>query len=207
MACPEPTCKPASAHGSVSRGRPILRRLRGPPGAITKVPPGPPPGGGTPMRDRLDAIDWKMLSELQKDGRITNVELSRRVGISAPPCLRRMRALEEAGIIRSYRALLDEKKLGYQVAVFAMVHLVSQAEADLVAFEERVRGWPLVRECWMLSGEVDFILKCVAPDLATFPAVVPELTGAPNVRNVKTALSLRRSKDEAMVPIDLAKTE
>ena len=161
----------------------------------------------TPMRDRLDAIDWKILNELQKDGRITNVELSRRVGISAPPCLRRMRALEEAGIIRSYRALLDEKKLGYEVAVFAMVHLVSQAEADLVAFEQRVRGWPLVRECWMLSGEVDFILKCVAPDLATFQAFVTELTGAPNVRNVKTALSLRRSKDEAMVPLELRQSE
>ena len=155
------------------------------------------------MRDRLDAIDWKILSELQKDGRITNVELSRRVGISAPPCLRRMRALEEAGIIRGYRALLDEKKLGYEVVVFAMVHLVSQADADLVAFAARVRAWPLVRECWMLSGEVDFILKCVAPDLTTFQAFVTELTGAPNVRNVKTALSLRRSKDEAMVPIEL----
>ena len=157
------------------------------------------------MRDRLDAIDLKILAELQRDGRITNVELSRRVGISAPPCLRRMRALEEAGIIRGYRALLDEKKLDYEVAVFAMVHLVSQAEADLVAFEERVRAWPLVRECWMLSGEVDFILKCVAPDLATFQQFVTELTGAPNVRNVKTALSLRRSKDEAMVPLELGR--
>ena len=158
------------------------------------------------MRGRLDAIDWNILRELQRDGRITNVELSRRVGISAPPCLRRMRALEEAGIIRGYRALLDEKRLGYEVTVFAMVHLTSQAEADLVAFEERVRAWPLVRECWMLSGEVDFILKCVAPDLPTFQAFVSELTAAPNVRNVKTALTLRRSKDEPMVPLELEKT-
>jgi DNA-binding Lrp family transcriptional regulator len=158
------------------------------------------------MRGRLDAIDWNILRELQRDGRITNVELSRRVGISAPPCLRRMRALEEAGIIRGYRALLDEKRLGYEVTVFAMVHLTSQAETDLVAFEERVRAWPLVRECWMLSGEVDFILKCVAPDLPTFQAFVSELTAAPNVRNVKTALTLRRSKDEPMVPLELEKT-
>jgi DNA-binding Lrp family transcriptional regulator len=154
------------------------------------------------MRAQLDAIDWKILAELQKNGRITNVELSRRVGISAPPCLRRMRALEEAGIIRGYRALLDEKELGYDIMVFAMVHLVSQAEADLAAFEERVRAWPLVRECWMLSGEVDFILKCVAPDLNTFQAFVAELTAAPNVRNIKTALTLRRSKDEASVPLE-----
>jgi DNA-binding Lrp family transcriptional regulator len=154
------------------------------------------------MHTQLDAIDWKILAELQRDGRITNVELSRRVGISAPPCLRRMRALEEAGIIRGYRALLDEKRLGYDITVFAMVHLISQAEADLAAFEERVRDWPLVRECWMLSGEVDFILKCVAPDLNTFQGFVSELTSISNVRNVKTALTLRRSKDEASVPLN-----
>ena len=92
------------------------------------------------MPARLDAIDRKILKELQDDGRITNVELASRVGISAPPCLRRVRALEEAGYIKGYRALLDEKKLGYEVTVFAMVHLASQAEADLVAFEEFVRS-------------------------------------------------------------------
>jgi DNA-binding Lrp family transcriptional regulator len=181
---------------------PGLRRL----GAAGRVALGPPAGqAGSQMRDRLDAIDWKILGELQRNGRITNVELSRRVGISAPPCLRRMRALEEAGFIRGYRALLDEQKLGFEVTVFAMVHLVSQAEADLNAFEDRVRAWPLVRECWMLSGEVDFILKCVAPDLATFQAFVSELTATTNVRNVKTALTLRRSKDEAMVPLELGR--
>jgi len=172
------------------------------PGLYTSPSPAQDEPRGLRMREQLDAIDWKILAELQRDGRITNVELSSRVGISAPPCLRRMRALEEAGIIRGYRAMLDEKRLGYEVAVFAMVHLVSQAEADLAAFEEKVRGWPLVRECWMLSGEVDFILKCVAPDLATFQAFVLELTAAPNVRNVKTSLTLRRSKDEASVPLE-----
>ncbi len=124
------------------------------------------------MPARLDAIDRHILKELQDDGRITNVELASRVGISAPPCLRRVRALEEAGYIKGYRALLDEKKLGYEVTVFAMVHLASQAEADLGAFEEFVRKQPLVRECWMLSGEIDFVLKCVAPDLKTFQGFV-----------------------------------
>jgi len=151
---------------------------------------------------RLDAIDRKILSELQADGRITNVELARRVGISAPPCLRRVRALEEAGYVKGYRALLDEKLLGYEVVVFAFVHLSSQAEADLAAFEKFVRDQPLVRECWMLSGEIDFVLKCVAPDLKTFQAFVAELTAAPNVRNVKTSLTLRNSKDSAMVPMN-----
>src|SRR2546421_1575250 len=151
---------------------------------------------------RLDAIDWKILKELQDDGRMTNVELARRVGISAPPCLRRVRALEEAGFIKGYRGLLDEKRLGYEVTVFAMVHLSSQADSDLKAFEDFVRAEPLVRECWMLSGEIDFVLKCVAPDLKTFQAFVAELTAAPHVRNVKTSLTLRNSKDAAMVPMD-----
>ncbi|MBZ0149863.1 MAG: Lrp/AsnC family transcriptional regulator [Pseudorhodoplanes sp.] len=153
------------------------------------------------MLARLDAIDLKILTELQNDGRITNVELARRVGISAPPCLRRVRALEEAGYIKGYRGLLDEKRLGYELVAFAMVHLSSQAEADLNAFEAYVRKQPLVRECWMLSGEIDFILKCVAPDLKAFQAFVVELTGAPHVRNVKTSLTLRNSKDEAIVPL------
>jgi DNA-binding Lrp family transcriptional regulator len=153
---------------------------------------------------RLDAIDRHILRELQEDGRITNVELARRVGISAPPCLRRVRALEQAGYIKGYRGLLDEKLLGYEVTVFAMVHLSSQADADLKAFEDFVRKEPLVRECWMLSGEIDFILKCVAPDLKTFQDFVNELTGAPHVRNVKTSLTLRNSKDAAMVPMERA---
>jgi len=171
----------------------------------------PDAGGGAAegemMRERLDAIDWKILAELQRDGRVTNVELSRRVGISAPPCLRRMRALEDAGIIRGYRALLDEKRLGYEVTVFVMVHLTSQAEPDLVAFDERIQGWPLVRECWMLSGDIDFVLKCVAPDLSTFQAFLTELTATPNVRSIRTALALRNCKDEPSVPLDTDATK
>ena len=152
---------------------------------------------------RLDSIDRNILHELQQDGRITNVELARRVGISAPPCLRRVRSLEEAGFIRSYRALLDEKALGCEVTAFAMVHLSSQAEADLQAFEAFVSGAPLVRECWMLSGEIDFILKCVAPNLPKFQAFVTDLTAVPHVLNVKTTLTLRNSKDAPIVPMEL----
>lgn len=154
------------------------------------------------LSSRLDAIDRNILKELQENGRITNVELARRVGISAPPCLRRVRALEEAGFIKGYRALLDEKMLGFEVTVFAMVHLSSQAEVDLVAFESFVQAQPLVRECWMLSGEIDFILKCVAPNLSTFQAFVTELTAAPHVRNVKTSLTLRNPKNAPIVPFE-----
>lgn len=154
------------------------------------------------MKVRLDAIDWMILRELQDDGRMTNVELARRVGISAPPCLRRVRALEEAGIILAYRALLDAPSLGYDLTAFAFIALASQAEPDLVAFEERARGWPLVREAWMLSGETDFVLLCVAPNLRAFQSfVVDDLTAAPNVAGVRTALTIRQSKNAPTVPI------
>ena len=156
------------------------------------------------MPARLDALDWKILEELQNDGRMTNVELAHRIGISPPPCLRRVRALEEAGYIHGYRALLNAKQLGYEVTVFAMVHLTSQAEADLVAFETFVHKQPLVRECWMLSGEIDFILKCVSPDLRTLQTFIAELTAAPHVRNVKTSLTLKISKDAPAVPLEIA---
>jgi DNA-binding Lrp family transcriptional regulator len=153
---------------------------------------------------KLDAIDRMILAELQADGRMTNVELAKRVGISAPPCLRRVRTLEEAGYIRGYHAKVDARKLGFEVQVFAMVGLVSQAEADLVAFEDRCRAWPLVRECHMLNGEVDFLLKCVAPDLSTFQSFLTEqLTAAENVASVKTSLVIRDAKDDPGVPFDV----
>ncbi|MFC2970108.1 Lrp/AsnC family transcriptional regulator [Acidimangrovimonas pyrenivorans] len=153
---------------------------------------------------KLDPIDRKILAELQADGRMTNVELAKRVGISAPPCLRRVRTLEEAGYIRGYHADIDARELGFEVQVFAMVRLHSQAEADLSNFEQRCRDWPLVRECHMLNGEIDFILKCVAPDLSTFQSFLTEqLTAAENVASVKTSLVIRCAKDEPGVPFDV----
>ena len=154
------------------------------------------------MRGRLDSIDLAILKELQNDASITNVALARRVGLSAPPCLRRVRALEEAGYIKGYRTLLDPQMLGYEVVFFAMVQLAAQGRSELAAFQARVKDWPAVRECWTLSGDVDFILKCVAPNLSGFQAVVAELTALPNVRNVRTALTLEAVKDEALVPFE-----
>lgn len=154
------------------------------------------------MRVRLDAIDWRILKELQADGRMTNVALAARVGLSAPPCLRRVRALEEAGLISGYTVLLDEPALGFTLTAFAMVGLHSQSEADLRAFENRVLGWPIVREAFMLSGENDYILKCVAADLPAFQAfVLDDLTASPNVASVKTFLTIRRAKREPGVPM------
>jgi DNA-binding Lrp family transcriptional regulator len=115
-----------------------------------------------------------------------------------------MRTLEEAGYIRGYHAEVDPRLLGFEVQVFAMVGLSSQAETDLVAFEELCRGWPLVRECHMLNGEIDFILKCVAPDLSTFQSFLTgSLTAAPNVASVRTSLVIRGAKDAPGVPFDV----
>lgn len=153
---------------------------------------------------RLDPIDRKILAELQADGRMTNVELAKRVGISAPPCLRRVRTLEEQGFIRGYHAEVDARELGFEVQVFAMVGLSSQAEKDLSAFEDRCREWSLVRECHMLNGEVDFMLKCVAPDLSSFQSFLTgQLLTATNVASVKTSLVIRNAKDEPGVPFDV----
>ena len=153
---------------------------------------------------KLDPIDRQILAELQADGRMTNVELASRVGISAPPCLRRVRALEEAGYIQGYHADVNARALGFEVQVFAMVSLVRQAEVDLSAFEALCRGWPLVRECHMLNGEIDFILKCVAPDLSTFQSFLTgQLTAADNVASVKTSLVIRGAKDTPGVPFEV----
>ena len=153
---------------------------------------------------KLDLIDRQILAELQADGRMTNVELAKRVGISAPPCLRRVRTLEEAGLIKGYHADVDTRELGFEVQVFAMVRLQSQAEGDLSAFEGRCRAWPLVRECHMLNGEIDFILKCTAPDLSSFQSFLTEqLLSAPNVASVKTSLVISCAKDQPGLPFEV----
>lgn len=149
----------------------------------------------------LDRIDRQILDLLQEDGRMTNVDLAERVGLTAPPCLRRVRALEEAGIIRGYRALLDPKLLGYEVVCFAMVQLATQGQAEIAAFAAEMRTWPAVREGWTLSGETDFLLKCVAANLPAFQRLVGDLTALPNVRSVRTALALDQIKDDPVVPL------
>lgn len=150
----------------------------------------------------LDATDWRILRELQADGRITNLALAGKIGLSPPPCLRRVRALEEAGLITGYTAILDEAALGFALTAFAMVRLHNQAETDLRAFENALLGWPMVREAHMLSGESDYMLKCVARDLTSFQAfVLDQLTAAPNVASVKTFLTIRKAKSEYGVPI------
>ncbi|MDN3566939.1 Lrp/AsnC family transcriptional regulator [Paeniroseomonas aquatica] len=149
----------------------------------------------------LDEVDRQILAELQADGRMTNVELARRVGLSAPPCLRRVRRLEEERIIRGYHADLDPVALGYEITFFALVGLESQKEAVLRAFEQMVLGWPEVRECHMIRGGGDFLLRLVARDTAHENALTSRLTAVEAVARVQTLQTIRTSKDEGGVPV------
>ncbi len=149
----------------------------------------------------LDSIDRRILSELQMDGRMTNVEIARRAEITAPPCLRRIRRLEDAGIIRGYHAEIDSARLGWQIMFFAIVGLESQKETVLSAFEREVGQWPEVRECHMIRGGGDFLLRLVARDTADENRLTQQLTGAANVSRVQTLQTIRTSLHLAGVPL------
>jgi DNA-binding Lrp family transcriptional regulator len=154
------------------------------------------------LRATLDSIDIMILRELQTDGRMTNVELSRRVGISPPPCLRRLRALEERGFIQGYRARLSGRLLGYDLVCFAMVQLERQSDAELRKFQDYVANQAAIRECWTISGEIDFMLRCVTQDLASFQALLRNLTSLPNVKSVRSAVTTELIKDEPGIPFE-----
>lgn len=157
---------------------------------------------------KLDRIDLILLRELQKDGRTTNVDLAKAAGISAPPCLRRMRALEQAGYIRGYHADVPPAKMGFGLTVYIHVGLASHTEADLTQFARQVDSWPQVRESYMLTGDSDFLLKIVAEDWESFQAfLTTQLTAAPNVNHVKSFPTMRRTKYEPGVPIDTTEKE
>jgi DNA-binding Lrp family transcriptional regulator len=148
----------------------------------------------------LDEIDLKILSELQKDGRIRINELASRVGLSLPPCLRRVRALRARGVVTAIRATIDEKVLGYEVVSFVSIQLTSQAKATLEAFEASVAALPLVLQSWRISGEVDFLLKCVAPDVEGMHQQLRQFAAMPEVRTIRTMPVLGVAKD-APLPI------
>ncbi len=155
-------------------------------------------------RVKLDSIDLKILTDLQTQGRMTNVALAERAGISAPPCLRRVRALEEAGYISGYHAAINSEKLGYEVMFVALVGLNSQSEPVLTEFEALMRSWSEVRECHMVRGACDFVLKVVARNTAHENDLTRRLTSASHVATVQTLQVIRTAKDVPGVPIDLA---
>lgn len=156
------------------------------------------------LRHRLDATDLAILDHLQNEGRISNVDLAERVGLSAPPCLRRVKALEDAGFIRGYHAALDPEQLGYPIVMFVMIRLKRQSEARLRAFEDHVCALPEVRECYMLNGEIDFLLKVVSPNTDAYRKFqAKKLKPLTNVASISLALSFMDSKALPGVPVIL----
>jgi DNA-binding Lrp family transcriptional regulator len=152
---------------------------------------------------KLDRIDLNILNDLQNDGRLTNVELAKRAGISAPPCLRRVKNLEDQDIIQSYHADLNAQALGFGVTIFAEVALSSQNDADLRVFEEQVQKWPMVRECYMVTGGSDFLLKIVAKDFDAYQNFLSvELSTMIKVAQIKTRMVIRTAKKLSGVPLE-----
>jgi DNA-binding Lrp family transcriptional regulator len=156
-------------------------------------------------RPQLDDIDVKILSELQKDGRVRNNELASRVGISEPPSLRRVRALRSQGVIKAITATLDEKLLGYEVTSFVLIQLTSQARSSVQAFEAQIAANPLVLQCWQLSGDCDFLLKCVARSVEGMHQQLLQFSAISDVRTIRSYPVLGLSKD-APLPIPPADT-
>src|SRR3954447_24437505 len=148
----------------------------------------------------LDDIDLKILSELQKDGRIRINELASRVGLSLPPCLRRVRSLRARGVITAIRATIDEKALGFEVVSFVSIQLTSQAKATLEAFEASIAALPLILQSWRISGEADFLLKCIAPDVEGMHRQLRQFAAMPEVRTIGSLPVLGVAKD-ATLPI------
>jgi len=154
------------------------------------------------QRVKLDAIDRRILRDLQDDGRITNVDLAKHAGISAPPCLRRVRALEESGFIHGYHAEVDGALLGFKETYFALVGLDSQSQTVLKDFEDLMAGWPEIRECHMVRGGADFVLKIVARDKEHRDQLTMGITEAPHVTTVTTLETIRTSKNLPGVPVE-----
>ena len=153
-----------------------------------------------PKRHPLDEIDLKILAELQKDGRIRNNELAERVGLSEPPCRRRVRALRERGFVSAIRATLDARLLGYEVISFVLIQLQSQAQPTLLAFAKSVAAIPLVQQSWRISGEADYLLKCVAQNVDGMRRQLLQFSAMPEVRNIRTFPVLGVAKD-APLPV------
>ena len=158
----------------------------------------------TPLRSgapQLDDIDRRILTELQNDGRMTNVELAGRAGISPPPCLRRVRRLEESGLIRGYHADTDPQKLGWQIQFFAIIGLESQRQTVLDSFTTMIAGWDEVRECHMIRGGGDFLVRFLARDAAHENDITEKLIAAPQVAKVQTLQTIRTMIMQAGVPL------
>jgi len=150
----------------------------------------------------LDAIDQRILSALQGNARLSNVELAQHAGLSASPCLRRVRTLEDEGIIKGYAALVDQEAVGLPVSVFVMVSLERQVEQALEIFEERVRALPEVMECYLMTGDSDYLLRVVTSDLQAYERfLMHQLTKFPGVSSIKSSFALKQVVYRTALPI------
>ncbi len=150
----------------------------------------------------FDEIDQQILKELQENGRLTNVELADRVGLSPSPCLRRVRALEKSGVIKGYRTLVAQETVGLPVSVFVMVSLEKQVEGALEEFEKRIHGLPEVMECYLMTGEMDYLLRVVTRDIQTYERfLIHDLTKFPGVRGIKSSFALKQIVYRTALPV------
>lgn len=150
----------------------------------------------------LDDIDRRLLAAVQENGRLTATELAGRVGLTVSPCLRRLRLLEEAGVIKGYTALLDQKKVGLPVSVFVSIKLERQSEDAMRAFEEAIRSWPEVLEGYLMTGPRDYLLRVVAHDLADYERFVKtRLTRVAGIANIESSFALGQVKHTGALPI------
>ncbi|RRH78270.1 Lrp/AsnC family transcriptional regulator [Falsigemmobacter faecalis] len=152
---------------------------------------------------KLDAIDRRILDELQRDARISNVQLAARVGLSASPCLARVRRLEQEGFLKAYVALVPPEALGLSITVFIQVSLEMQHKAALSRFETRVAEFPEVMECYLMTGDSDYLLRVVVPDMEALQTfIMQDLTEIPGVRNIRSSFALRQISYKTALPME-----
>ncbi len=152
---------------------------------------------------KLDRIDHRILEALQENARLSNVDLARQVGLSPSPCLRRVRALEDAGVIRRYATLVDQAEVGLPVSVFVSVSLERQIETALETFEEAIQTRPEVMECYLMTGTADYMLRVVVSDLAAYEVFLKEhLTRIPGVSSIQSSFALKQVAYRVALPLD-----
>lgn len=154
-------------------------------------------------RGRIDAVDVKILRELQADARLTNAELAARVHLSASPCLVRVRNLERDGLISRYVTLLDPRRIGLGVSVFVQITLERQVEEALERFERAISAYEEVMECYLMTGDADYLIRIVVPDIEALERfIVNQLSKLPGVANIRSSFALKQVKYKTALPLD-----
>lgn len=153
-------------------------------------------------QSRLDEIDRRILSALQQDGRLTLVELSQKVGLSPSPCHRRVRLLEERGVIERYAAVINQRSVGLPVSVFISIKLESQREDSLARFAKAIAPWPEILECYLMTGQRDYLLRVVVADLAAYEVFLKtKLTRLNGINSIESSFALEQVKYTHMLPL------